>query len=309
MRKRISRHIERCAVCGERKRRELTPALFAGAMPLAALFPGFREQVLRMLADRSPAGLAHRLTVANRAAPFGPNGFPKPIRPPGTGPWHRVLNHPHALVAGAATVVIAAGTIAVGIIAGPHHGPSPGAAGGSTHGASISTASPLQARGGPSGRGGYGPPPATSTPDATTALDAFRSSGAPGLAPASTNPSSAGGSSSTSSSPSSSRPSSPTSAGAGTLSASTGQLGQVSVNGIASGTFTLTAHGGPVNSYTVTVGSTLAGHISVSPSSGLLASGASVTITVSSTSLVALDGQLTVNPGGETITVLLSLGL
>jgi hypothetical protein len=83
----------------------------------------------------------------------------------------------------------------------------------------------------------------------------------------------------------------------------------VSVNGIASGTFTLTAHGGPVNSFTVTVGSTLAGHISLSPSSGSLASGASVTITVTSTSLVALDGQLTVNPGGETITVLLSLGL
>ena len=31
MRKRISRHIEQCEVCGERKRRELTPALFAGA--------------------------------------------------------------------------------------------------------------------------------------------------------------------------------------------------------------------------------------------------------------------------------------
>ena len=40
MRKRISRHIERCEVCGERKRRELTPASLAGAMPLAALFPG-----------------------------------------------------------------------------------------------------------------------------------------------------------------------------------------------------------------------------------------------------------------------------
>ena len=85
MRKRISRHIERCEVCGERKRRELTPALFVGAMPLAALFPGFREQVLRMLADRSPAGLAHRLTVANRAGPFGPNGFPNFSGRPGPG--------------------------------------------------------------------------------------------------------------------------------------------------------------------------------------------------------------------------------
>ena len=82
MRKRISRHIEQCEVCGERKRRELTPALFAGAVPIAALLPGFRERVLKVLADRSPAGLTHRLTVANRAGPFGPQGFPKPVSPP-----------------------------------------------------------------------------------------------------------------------------------------------------------------------------------------------------------------------------------
>src|SRR5436305_12986837 len=55
-----------------RERRELTPALFAGAVPIAGLLPGFREQVLKVLADRSPAGLTHRLTVANRAGPFGP---------------------------------------------------------------------------------------------------------------------------------------------------------------------------------------------------------------------------------------------
>ena len=311
MRKRISRHIERCEVCGERKRRELTPALLAGAMPLAALFPGFREHVLGMLADRSPAGLAHRLTVANRAGPFGPSGFPTPIRPPWTGPWHRVLHHPHGLLAGTAALVIAAGAIAAGIIAGPHHSPSSGAAGGSTHGASVSTASPPEARGGPSGRGGNRPAPAASTPDATTAPDAFRSPGAPGSAAGTTNPSPAGGSSSSrpSSSRPSSRPSSPASTAAGTLSVSTGQLHLVSVNGTATGKFTLTADGGPVSSYSVTVGSTLAGHISVSPSSGSLAAGASVTITVTSTSLVALDGQLTVNPGGQAITVLVSLGL
>ena len=31
---------------------ELTPALFAGAVPMAAMLPGFREQVLRVIADR-----------------------------------------------------------------------------------------------------------------------------------------------------------------------------------------------------------------------------------------------------------------
>ena len=133
MRKRISRHIEQCEVCGERKRRELTPALFAGVAPVVALFPAFRAQLLRMLADRSPAGLAHRLTVANRAGPFGPNGFPKPISPSGAAPWHHVLHHPHAMMAGAATSVVAAGAIVVGIIGGPHHGqPAAGPAGGPT---------------------------------------------------------------------------------------------------------------------------------------------------------------------------------
>jgi len=96
MRKRISRHIDKCEVCGERKRRELTPTLFTGATPMVALFPGFREQLLSMLADRSPAGLARRLAVANRAGPFGPNGFPKSISPPGERRERADARHVHA---------------------------------------------------------------------------------------------------------------------------------------------------------------------------------------------------------------------
>lgn len=217
------------------------------------------------------------------------------------------------MLVGTATSVMAAGAIAVGIMAGPHHGPSSaGAAGGSMHGA---PASPSQARGGPPGRGDTGAVPSASTPDDTTAPDAFRSPGALGSAttnsPSTTgSPSTAGAIPSTPSTTlSSTTASTSTSASAGTLSASTGQLKLASVNGTATGTFTLTAHGGPVSGYSVTVGSTLAGQITVSPSSGSLASGASVTITVTSTSLVALDGQLSVNSGGQTITVLVSVGL
>jgi RNA polymerase sigma factor (sigma-70 family) len=306
MRKRVSRHIERCEVCGERKRRELTPALFAGALPMVALLPGFREQVLRVLADRSPAGMTHRLTVANRAGPFGPNGFPKPISPPGAAPWRRVLHHPHATAAGATATVVAAGAIAVGVIAGSHHGPpSAGAAGGSAHGASSPAKSPAPAHGAPSGNtgnggtGGNGLTPSAGTHGGTTTPIAFRPPGAPGSAAATTPPASAA--------PGSSSPA-PASASAGTLSVSAGQLHLVSVNGTATSKFMLTAQGGPV-SYSITVGSALAGSLKVSPFSGSLASGASVTITVTSTSLVAVDGQLTVNPGGHTITVVLSVGL
>ena len=83
MRKRVSRHIDQCETCGELKRRELSPALFAGALPLVALLPGFREHVLKMCADLSSAGLARRASVAARAGQFGPSGFPKPSLRPG----------------------------------------------------------------------------------------------------------------------------------------------------------------------------------------------------------------------------------
>ena len=314
MRKRISRHIEKCEVCGERKRRELTPALFAGAVPIAALLPGFREQVLRVLADRSPAGLTHRLTVANRAGPFGPQGFPKPVSPPGSGPWRRILHHPQALVAGAASLVVVAAAIVVGVISGPHPGsPSASPAGGATH--SGPAGGPGPARGGPSGRNGGGgisgssrgagatgqqlaPPALPGGVTATTTPLALPSS--PG---ALTSPSATG------TSPASPPASSAAPPGSGTLSSSTGRLDLASVKGTAIGKFTLTARGGPVSAYSVTAGSALAGRISVSPASGSLAAGASVTITVTSTSLVALDGKLTVNPGGLTITVVLSISL
>jgi hypothetical protein len=95
----------------------------------------------------------------------------------------------------------------------------------------------------------------------------------------------------------------------GILTISTGTLDLVTVNGTGRGKLTITAKGGPVSDYSITVGSALAGRLTVSPSSGSLAAGASVTVTVTSTSLIALDGQLTVNPGGQTVTVVLSVGL
>ena len=313
LRKRISRHIEQCEVCGERKRRELTPALFAGALPMVALVPGFREQLLRVLADRSPAGVTHRLTVANRAGPFGPHGFPKPLSPPGAARWHRVLRHPRVAVAVAALSVMAAGAIAAAVIVAPHQGsPSAADVGGSTHGASAGSAGPSSGRGSPPSHGtgiganGGNGLPSSARGGTTTTPVAFRSPGAPGSASGTTgsSPSSAG--SSASSAPASVPASTPVSAG--TLSVSTGRGVLVAVNGIATGSFTLTARGGPV-SYSIAAGAALAGSIGVSPSSGSLASGASVTITVTSRSLVALDGQLTVNPGGLAVTVVLTVGL
>jgi RNA polymerase sigma factor (sigma-70 family) len=309
MRKRISRHIERCEVCGERKRRELTPALFAGAVPMAALLPGFRAQVLRVLADRSPAGLAHRLAVANRAAPFGPQGFPKPISPPGAGPWHRILRHPQAMVAGAAGLVVVAGAIAAGVISGPHPAsPSAGPPGGATD--SAPARGPGPAHSGPSARNGGGISGSSRGTGATgQGLLPSASPGGVTTTPVALSSPGASTSPATGTSPASPPASSLSSPKPGTLSSSTGRLDLVSVKGTALGKFTLTARGGPVSAYSITAGSALAGHISVSPSSGSLAAGSSVTITVTSTSLVALAGQLTVNPGGLTITVLITISL
>jgi len=317
MRKRIGRHIERCEVCGERKRRELSPALFAGMVPLAAVLPGFRDQLLRIMADRTPAGLAHRLAVANRAGPFGPAGFPRPIRLPAAPPWRRVLRHPlprsHTVVTGAATSVAAAGVIAVVVMGGPHHASA--AAPGTTHGTAASPGAPSPARGGPAGGGRSGLPPLAAvspgltSPGAPGAAGASGAAGTPG-APGSSSSAPAGSSSSAgSTSPAASSTSASATASQGTLTLSAGTVRLVSVNGTKTGTFTITASGGPVSDYSITVGSALAGKITVSPATGSLASGASATITVTSASLVTLDGSLTIDPGGQTVSVVLAVGL
>src|SRR5690349_3656679 len=268
MRKRISRHIDDCDTCGERKRRELTPAMFAGVVPIAALSlkalpavfsPGFRDQLLRVLADRSPAGTAHRLSVANRAAPFGPNGFPKPATPPGAAPWRRVRDHPQAVVAAAAAMVVVAGVIAAGVIAGSQHRPPPAAAAGRpAHGASASPGAP--GRGGPSGShpgggssgsgnngsggngsgggsGGHGLVPTAPANGGTPTPVSLPSSGPPTPVSASSSPVP----SATRTAPASSPPASAPAPAAGTLSLSTGTLRLVSVKGVATAKFTLTA--------------------------------------------------------------------
>jgi RNA polymerase sigma factor (sigma-70 family) len=319
MRKRVSRHIDHCEICGERKRRELTPALFAAALPLVALVPGFRDLVLRLFADQTAAGLAHRASVAARAGRFGPAGFPAPGRPPGTPGWHQVMHHSHAIAASAATAVAAGGVIAVLVIGGggaSSHLPGTGARGSAGPGVlPNSRGAPSRGPGGSPGTGGSGLAPSARSIGATA--PGSGSSPASHPAPGPSGPgSSTSGSGSGSSSPAPTSPassaSSPSSAPAsssappvtGTLTVSLGRLVLVAVNGHGVGTFTITAQGGPV-SFAISA----AAHLSVSPASGSLAAGASATITVTSASLITLNEQLTINPGGYTVTVVLSLSL
>ena len=73
-----------------------------------------------------------------------------------------------------------------------------------------------------------------------------------------------------------------------------------------SGTFLLTAVGGPVSEYTITVPAT-AGKITVAPARGSLPASGYVTITVTVTSKVALNTAITVQPGNLTVRVMLKI--
>jgi RNA polymerase sigma factor (sigma-70 family) len=307
MRKRINRHVEQCQTCGECRRRELSQVLLAGLAPWPAVLPGFRDQVLRVLADHSPAGFAHRLVAAKLAGPFGPSGFPRamsvPVRP--------AVRPAHALAAGTVMSVLAAGAVVVVGIGGSHPGVPPGVVG-STHGAAV----PSRRGPGP-GSGGTSPAPSARAAAYSAPAAAYSAPAAAYSAPAAQGPR---GAASPAGVPGSSGPpdvvavvvsgrASPSAAtpapSQGTLTVSPTALDLVALNGTPIGTLTLTAEGGPVSDYSVSVGSALAGEITVSPSSGSLAAGASVTVTVTVTSLLAVNAPITVNPGDQRVVVLL----
>jgi RNA polymerase sigma factor (sigma-70 family) len=81
LRKRINRHIEQCDVCGERKQRELRPALLMSSLPFLLAPAALRSRVLQLVAD--PSAAPYRQMVVDRAGPFGSNGFVHPLDHPG----------------------------------------------------------------------------------------------------------------------------------------------------------------------------------------------------------------------------------
>jgi hypothetical protein len=86
-----------------------------------------------------------------------------------------------------------------------------------------------------------------------------------------------------------------------------GKLALTSVSGKpVSGSFVLTAAGGPVAHYTVQVAA-MAARVKVAPAGGSLKAGKNVTVTVTVTSKVALTTQVTVAPGNLTVTVVYKL--
>jgi RNA polymerase sigma factor (sigma-70 family) len=81
-RKRVSRHIDDCDICAERKREVLSPAMLLSVLPLAPLPAGLREHLMRLVSDDSPEAVGYRGRVVSRAGAFDPAGFPLPIVAP-----------------------------------------------------------------------------------------------------------------------------------------------------------------------------------------------------------------------------------
>jgi hypothetical protein len=90
-----------------------------------------------------------------------------------------------------------------------------------------------------------------------------------------------------------------------TVSASVVTLRRHGKDGRPAGWFTLTASGGPVSVFTVTVPDAYAGELTVTPATGSLASGRSVIVRVTllGGGKAPLDAQLSVAPGSLIVTV------
>jgi RNA polymerase sigma factor (sigma-70 family) len=80
-RKRVSRHIEDCDICVERKREVLSPAMLLSVLPLAPLPAGLRQHLMRLVSDHSPEAIGYRGRVVSRAGAFDQAGFPRQTTP------------------------------------------------------------------------------------------------------------------------------------------------------------------------------------------------------------------------------------
>jgi DNA-directed RNA polymerase specialized sigma24 family protein len=279
-----------------------------GATPTVTLPPWLREQVLKACADDTPAGRAYRVSVTHRTGSFGPTGFPKPAGPAGPVWWQQVRRRrAAAAVAAVAGAVLAAG-IAMLLIAGGSH---PAKASTIALGGGVSPLTSATAPG--SAATASSPGHKTVAVKATTTSSVLAdtpttSQGATPGQPRPSTPASSSGSPSPSPSPSpsSSLSSSPAQ---GHLTAAPTELVLSAVKGkAASGTFTLTAVGGPISYYAIGMLSSMVGKVSVSPSAGTLAqAGDKVVVTVTVKSLVALGTRLTVEPSGQVITVVFGI--
>src|SRR5690242_13939938 len=304
LRKRINRHVERCATCSRRREQELTPSMLLGVVPVlglpltAALPGGLRDQVMQSVFGSSPAAVAHRAGLGQTPYSFGHHGFPQPIHPLHT-PWWQAGPMHVGTAAGTATAAAAAVAAGVTLVVVPHHHPAGHHPGGGTSVMATGTS--------PASAGILAPatrrPRAAATP--TAHVVATVSAGA-SATPADATPGSSPGEVAAGDPASDSGPGSgsesPDRTTAGTLSVGPGEL---DITSPGSGTVTLTAAGGPVDwSVSVPAGKTKKDDVVVTPASGTLEAGQTVVVTVTVDSATTPKVMLMFSPGGEIVKVM-----
>jgi len=326
LRKRVHRHIARCATCTARRAYELRPAMLldlsAGAAMAAAAAESFR------LAPGAPAGLkahtialatgqdagavAQRAAAANRAGSFGREGFPAPLRHPTAKAEPRSSRRGQATVAAAAVVAVAVAAVAFALSGGNGRdtldaGNAPAT---SPPGAGLAADPATTAAGqDPSS------PAATATVASPKPTADKRPATAPGAGSATaTGPATPATpvTSSAAARPAPAPTSSSASAPAASLSVSVQGSGvalqpgaEVTV-GLFGTRITVTAEGGPVTWSVGVSGDPGNSVLVLGPSSGTLAAGASASVQIVATRQVS-GAALTVNPGGAAYPLAISV--
>ncbi len=279
---------------------EIPAAADPGDEPLETPPADLRGRVLTACADNTPAGRAHRMSVAHRAGVFGPAGFPRAIGPNGPRWWRilrrRVRRYPGvALVVAAVATLAATAGITVVVTAGGSHRPQ-------ASGPGLGGGVPASASSTPSGATSRAPSPARTAPASALPTSPAALAGATSAGPSAGRgaPGPTASPSGTSPSPSPSASSSPAQ---GYLLVAPARLVLTSKSGTpASGFIRLTALNGPVAHYTVRVAAD-PGRVKVAPAGGSLPVNGTVEVTVTVTSKVALTTHLVVEPGNLTVTV------
>jgi len=315
LRKQVNRHIDNCDICGERRRRELAPAALFSLLPLAALPRGLRERIMKLCADSTPQAVQHRHNVTQRAGSFRDGGFPATTALPGAGRWQAARRG--TLIAAPAAAVLIIVAIVLGALAangthpkdtsatgplGPTISASPGSG---ASGSPVSSGSPSSPGAHPTGTvvAGVVPVPG-STATAGRSLGPSPTTGpTPARSPSRSPKPSHSPTPSRSPTPAPTTPSPTPKVTTGTVAVSPNSvtLTQNAAGGPPTGTFTLTAVGGPLSHFWIVI--PVSG-LTASPASGSLPTGGSVTITLTLSRPVALDTQITVNPGDVAVTVL-----
>jgi RNA polymerase sigma factor (sigma-70 family) len=317
LREQLHRHIGRCAVCTTRRDLELHPARLFDQSPGEALAAAaaaslrvavgppdaLRARTLTLIAGQDPDATTPQAAVRGQAGTYDSHGFPQPEPGPeetparGDAGGHARRKRRVAVAAGLGTAAVI-GVVAVALIDNSGHGKlTAGHLAGSAPQTGPAAAAPIGASPGASPTSSASP---TRSGSATTAPQrtptAARRATTPTASPSATiNPTATG------------RASTPTPTS--TATAAPGAL-NVSPSGGAllvppgDTTISLTAQGGPVT-WSSTVSGGL-GTVQLSPSSGTIKAGATVSVTVSASG-AASGRQVTINPGGTVFTIFIGL--